>query len=109
MSITNSVRNFLPSTSCLNFSNHYPKSTPYPLITLPIINLTIGGSDAGQGICGGFAYTVMDIFLHSPRVPPPAYTDRPATNTSRFDYLVRRLLMSFGLPPGYENAAKAID
>jgi hypothetical protein len=83
--------------------------TPYPVISLPILHLAVNAGDAGNGLCGGFSYTAMDMFLHSPRVPPPAYTDMPATNTSRFDYLTRRLVASFGAAPGFDNAAKTIE
>lgn len=103
-----SVPDFLPSTSGLHFSNSYPKNTSYPVIDLPVIGPIVSG-DAGKGICGGFAYTVLDLFLHDPRLQPPPDTERPDPGTPRFNYLVERLIDSFGAAHAFNQAAKAIQ
>jgi len=105
------VPNFLPSTCGLHFSNGgYPPGTTYPIVTLPVIGTLVSG-DAANGLCGGFAYTVLDLFMSNPRLQPPPNTDanKPAPGSALFNYIVGRLVDSFGSAPGYDNAAKAIE
>lgn len=98
---------FTPSINGLHFSNSYPSGTSYPFITLPGIGKIVSG-DAGNGICGGFVYTVLDMFLSRPRATPPPDIDRPAPGSIRFNYLVNRLIDSFGSPPGMAMAMQSI-
>jgi hypothetical protein len=49
------------------------------------------------------------MFLHQPRVQPPADTLKPDPGTPRFNYLVDRLIDSFGESRGFDNVIKAID
>jgi hypothetical protein len=102
------VPGFLPGISGLHFKNSFPSGSNYPVITLPVVG-TIVSQDAATGLCGGFVLTVLDAFLRKPRLRPPLATDSPADGTVLFNYLVRRLLDSFGTPPTYDNAAKAIQ
>lgn len=102
------VAGFLPSTSGLHFGNGYPDGTPYPILTLPVVG-TIASGDAGDGLCGGFAFTVLDLYLSSPRRSPPTDTARPPPGTPRFNYLTQRLIDSFGPLPGLNNTAKLVD
>jgi hypothetical protein len=106
MSDSNIVPNFLPSKSCLHFGNFYPPHTSYPLITLPIVGTVISG-DAGNGICGGFCYTVLDLFLS--KFQPPPETDFPASGSTGFNYLVNRFVDSLGSAHGYSQAIKLIE
>src|SRR6266481_3557558 len=84
---------FLPSQSGFHFSNTYPHGTAYPVVTLPLVGSIISG-DAGNGLCGGFVLAALDLFRHSPRLPPPANTDvdRPPSGSPIFNYIVGRLL-----------------
>lgn len=104
----NQVPSFLPSTSGFHFGNSFPPGTPYPAVWLPVINVPVVFGDAGNGLCGGFVFTVMDLFQRTPRIAPPAQTAPPASNTSKFDYIVKRLLASFGTSQGFDNAARLI-
>jgi hypothetical protein len=54
--------------------------------------------DAANGLCGGMAYAVRDLFEAD--MPPPDITDPPPAGSPWFQYLVRRLLDSFDLPRG---------
>ena len=107
------VAGFLPSRSGFHFANDYPPNTPYPVITLPIVG-PIRAGDAGNGLCGGFVLAALDLFCHAPRLPPPANTgdaQRPAAGTPIFNYIVSRLMDSFGpLANGLgANAARVVE
>jgi hypothetical protein len=106
MSESNIVPNFLPSKSGLHFGNFYPSHTSYPLITLPIVGTIISG-DAGNGICGGFSYAVLDLFLAG--LKPPLNTDLPTSGSAGFNYLVNRFVDSLGSAHSYSMAIKLID
>ena len=107
--LANRVPGFLPSISGLHFPNAYPPGTLFgPSINLPVVG-TISPFDAGNGICGGFVFTVLDLFLHNPRVQPPASTAMPAAGSPQFNYLTFRLLESFGSFPTFDNASKCIQ
>jgi len=101
------VPGFLPSTSGLHFFNRFPPNTKYPVINLPGVN-EIKLGDASNGLCGGFVYTSLDLFLVNPRKDPPLVFDPPAEGTAQFNYLTNRLLDSFGQNNGYDNALKII-
>lgn len=95
---TQSVRvpNFLPSMSALHFSNQWKQGTPDVTINFPFVgNIALG--DASNGLCGGFVYTVLDFFLHNPRILMLPDRTPPASGTSLFNYLVQRLIDSFNL------------
>jgi hypothetical protein len=106
-----SVPGFLPSTSGFHFSNIWPIGTAYPVLNLPVLGAVTG--DAGNGICGGFVFAALDLFLHDPRQAPPANTevDRPQNPSPIFDYLVERLVDSWGTPgQGLDaNAARVVE
>jgi hypothetical protein len=100
------VPGFLPSVSGLHFSNLFDPGTNYPVITLPVVG-TISG-DAHDGLCGGFVFTVLDMFLHQPRLAPPMTATPPAGGTTLFNYLANRLLDSFAGSP-LPNGVKVIE
>jgi hypothetical protein len=106
------VPGFLPSQSGFHFSNSYPSSTNYPVISLPIVGTIVAG-DAGNGLCGGFVLAALDLFCHSPRLSPPnTGTDKPPAGSPIFNYLVARLLDGFGYPNAdapLGNAARVIE
>ena len=95
---TQSVRvpNFLPSMSALHFSNKWNHGTPDVTINFPLVgNIALG--DASNGLCGGFVYTVLDFFLHNPRILMLPNNTPPPSATPLFNYLVQRLIDSFNL------------
>jgi len=105
----NQVRGFLPSVSGLEFSNSFPSGTEYPVIELPF-GLPPIEQDASLGLCGGFVFTVLDMFLHYPRIPGSAAgVDTPPDPSPLFDYLCERLLESFGTNPPLCNAVKYVQ
>ncbi len=85
-----SVPGFLPSTHGLHFVNAFPHEALVS-VTIPGIS-TLALGDAADGLCGGMAFTVRDLFEAS--VPPPPDTSVPAMETPRYDYLVERQLAS---------------
>lgn len=92
---TRMVPGFLPSTSGFAFSNAFPH-VPVRRIGIPgVVSVPIG--DASNGLCGGMAFGARDYF--EARVLPPPDTTPPSEG-ELFDYLVDRLLDSFGLPLG---------
>ncbi len=77
---------FLPSRSGLQFVNAFPHEG---LVTISIPGVaTLALGDAANGLCGGMASTVRDLFESS--VPPPADTTPPGQGTPRYQYLVQR-------------------
>jgi hypothetical protein len=91
------IPDFLPSTHGLHFSNWWPPGTPDIVVNVPIVGEVAIG-DAGNGLCGGMAFTVADLYLG--RLRPPPETTPPAGGTPLFDYLVNRLMASFNIPSG---------
>ncbi len=77
-------------------------------MSLPLVGNIVAG-DAGNGLCGGFALAALDLFRHSPRLLPPPDTTRPPSGSPIFNYLVQRLLDSFGVPSRNFNAGKVIE
>src|SRR3954454_9688839 len=88
---------FLPSTHGLHFTNSWPAGTPdYEVSVPPLGDVRIG--DASNGLCGGMAFTVADLFLA--RRLPPSDVVPPAGGTPLFNYVSNRLLASFDIPGG---------
>ena len=106
--VANRVAAFVPSVAALHFNNSFPAGTTYPVITLPVVG-TIASQDASTGVCGGFVFTVLDMFTSDPKLQPPSVTTPPADGSTLFNYLIRRLLDSFGPGITYGNALKAIQ
>lgn len=88
---------FKPSVHGFHFNNAFP---PHPDITLgtPFGKLKIG--NAKNGLCGGMVFTTLDFF-HTQQ--PIADTRTPPTGDILFNYIVKRLFDSFGLPFGIKN------
>ena len=105
---TKSVDGFAPRTAGLPFRNDYPPGTRWPIVNLPVVGQMFV-ADAGNGLCGGFGYTVCDMFLAMPRLAPPVDPARPADGSPRFDYLTSRLLDSFSGAVPYGTVVKLID
>jgi hypothetical protein len=91
------LKDFRPSTHGLHFDNRWPAGTPNFVFPVPILGRVRIG-DASDGLCGGMAFTVADLFLAGRR--PPARTDAPAGGTPLFEYIAARLLASFSIPSG---------
>ena len=105
---TKGVDGFAPGTAGLPFRNDYPQGTRWPIVNLPVVGQMFA-ADAGNGLCGGFGYTVCDMFLASPRLAPPVDPTRPPDGSPRFDYLTGRLLDSFNGAVPYGTILKLID
>ena len=90
------VPGFKPSVSGFHFANNFPRG---PVLTLPIPWLgRVPLGNAANGLCGGMAFAVRDLFrAHR---PPPPDTVPPPCGSPLFRYLVRRLFHSFNLPHG---------
>ena len=67
------VPEFRPSTRGLHFANAFPHVPTFD-IDLPG-GLTIPVGDAADGLCGGMAWTVRDLFQAG--LVPPATTTTP--------------------------------
>ncbi|GAA1956226.1 hypothetical protein [Microbacterium deminutum] len=88
---------FLPSTQGLHFPNAWPHGAPgYVVDVAPVGRIRFG--DAGNGLCGGMAFTASDIYL-AQRLPPAATTP-PGEDDPVFRYVSARMLDSFDLPHG---------
>jgi hypothetical protein len=85
------VPGFIASVNGLHFTNSFP-SEPDIAIPTPVGNIGIG--DASNGLCGGMVFTVMDIFTGG--LPPLQDLTQPADPSPLFNYIVKRLLDSFG-------------
>ena len=90
------VSAFRPSTHGLKFANYWPPGTPALVINTPIGNVTIG--DAGNGLCGGFCFTALDLQQAGRR--PPSDTAAPAGGSDLVNYLTWRLIASWNIPSG---------
>jgi hypothetical protein len=88
---------FRPSRNGLHFDNSWPPGTPDYVFNIPILGEVHIG-DASDGLCGGMAFTVADLYLAG-RLPP-ARTDAPPGGTPLFRYIASRLLASFSIPSG---------
>ena len=89
------VPGFTPQASGFRFPNRFPH-VPLRSIGVPgVVAVPIG--DAANGLCGGMAFAARDYF--ELRRTPPQETTAPGSG-ALYDYLVRRLMDSFGLPTG---------
>ena len=104
MAAQNEVPGFLPSRNGWPLANDL--SGNFPVVTLPVVG-AIGSANAGNGVCGGFVFTVRDLFEHRPRLAPDPRALAPAQGAPTFRFLTARFIDSLG-PAGYANAAKAI-
>jgi hypothetical protein len=87
---SNAVSGFLPSRNGLPFANAWP---PGPTVRLgPIDPRWVGIGDASQGLCGGMALTVRDLFEAG--IAPPTDLQAPANGSPRFRAIVRRQVES---------------
>jgi len=105
MSAQGEVANFRPSRDGWPFPNAL--SGDYSVITLPVIG-TIASQNAGTGVCGGFTFTVRDLFEHRAMLAPDQNAALPAPGTPTFSFITSRFLDSLG-PTAYANAVKAIS
>jgi hypothetical protein len=105
---TKQVDGFVPSRSGLPFRNDYPAGTKWPIVDLPVVGKLLT-ADAGNGLCGGFGFTVVDLFLSRPRLDPPTDATRPPAGSPRFDYLCDRLLDSFNGAVPFGTILKILD
>jgi len=106
--ISRHVEGFAPSTSGFAFRNDYPVGTRWPVLDLPIVGEVIS-ADAGNGLCGGFSFAVVDMFLAQPRLVPPRDATRPPAHGPHFDYLCHRFLDSFNGAIPYGTILKVLD
>lgn len=88
--LTRSVLDFRPSRHGFHFANRFP---PGPTVTVGRLDVRqLGVGDAADGLCGGMAATVRDLFER--RLDPPATRDAPTPGSRRFRALVRRQVQS---------------
>ncbi len=99
---TGRVEGFLPSTSGMKFTNHFPSGIPIVSIPLPI-GRSIPIGDASNGVCGGMVYAAMDLFLARPRLRVPDTTTSPDGENPLTRYVTRRLVDSFALERGVSS------
>ncbi len=102
------ISGFLPSVNGLHYPNDWPH-VPYMLPILTISNVTIylAISDAHNGMCGGMAYAVRDLFEAKMLPPPPIdphnlipdnnwpYNHNPKPYCEAFQFIYSRLVSSF--------------
>lgn len=87
---SNAVPGFLPSRHGLPFPNAWP---PGPTVRLgPLDPRLVGIGDASQGLCGGMALTVRDLFEAG--IAPPRDAVLPPNGSPRFRAIVRRQVQS---------------
>jgi hypothetical protein len=98
--LSHQVPGFLPSTSGLKFSNHFPEGIAVTSITLPLIDVRIPIGDASNGVCGGMVYTVLDLFSAQPRLAVPPDKVVPSSDSALTQHILRRLVDSFALERG---------
>jgi len=92
----NAVPGFRASLNGLHFTNSWPSEPDVVVDVRPLGKVAIG--DASNGLCGGMAYTVIDVFTAG--LPPIPDTTNPAQGSPLFNYLVSRLMASFDIPGG---------
>ena len=90
-----SVPGFSPVENGLHYPNDWP---PVPDVTISVFGQTIALGNASNGLCGGMAFAVRDLF-EAGRTPPPGQAN-PSPGSPAFQYVVARLLDSFDLPVG---------
>jgi hypothetical protein len=78
---------------------HYPNVWPQvPDFHIPTFFGPVGIGDASNGLCGGMAFVVRDLF-EAKRTPPLSHQN-PVPGSPAFDFIVARLFDSFNLPLG---------
>jgi hypothetical protein len=87
------IANFTASGNGLHYANSWPQ-VPDKKVSTPLGDIRIG--DASNGLCGGMAFAVRDLF-EAHRIPPPSNRN-PAPDSPAFDFIVDRLFDSFNLP-----------
>jgi hypothetical protein len=100
----NEVPGFLPSRNGWPFANDLQGN--FPVVTVPVIG-TVASGNAGNGVCGGFVFTVRDLFEHRPRLAPDPGAAAAAPGSPTFHFLTTRFVDSLELA-NYANAAKVI-
>lgn len=86
------VPGYLPSQSGFHFENSWPNGSDYTVVNLPGVGRI--QQDASKGLCGGFVFADVDLWIHNPRLLPPSTTTTPAVGTPIFTYIKGRLLDS---------------
>src|SRR5579872_4630172 len=84
------VKGFKPTVNGFHFTNSWPHQPDYMIQTGPV-KFNIG--DSHNGLCGGMAFAVKDLF--SAGLLPPPDTSNPPDGSPFFNYLVARLTHSF--------------
>jgi hypothetical protein len=90
------VADFDPARDGFHFSNAFA-SAPLETVSLPVLG-TVRMGDAANGLCGGMAFAVRDLFEAGQR--PPLDRDPPAAGSAAFRYVSQRLIDSLLLPDG---------
>lgn len=89
------IANFLPSKNGLHYPNNWP-SEPDLKLNTPLGSIPIG--NASNGLCGGMAFVVRDLF--EAHLLPPVSKANPDAGSPAFQFIVKRLFDSFNLPGG---------
>jgi len=90
------IPDFTPSHSGLGFANSFP-SQPDVSVRVPVYG-SVAIGDAGNGVCGGMVFTVLDLRAFAR--PPFPDTEPPPADSALFHYIVRRLIDSWDIPNG---------
>jgi hypothetical protein len=90
------LANFLPSINGLQYNNTTWPSEPDLTIGTPFGNIPIG--NASNGLCGGMAFAVRDLF-EAHRLPPVSALN-PEAGSPAYQFIVKRLFDSFNIPSG---------
>jgi hypothetical protein len=90
------VQGFWPIVNGLHFSNAPDCWPDVPVFQINILGQECSSKDLGisakDGLCGGIAFTVKDLFETG--LLPPIDTDNPAAETPLFNYIVARQIHS---------------
>ena len=95
------VFDFWPSQNGLKYSNNdWPTDVPYFSIPVTLfgISFVIPVGHASDGMCGGMAYAVRD--LYEAGILPPTSRMNPIPNSPAWNFLYARLVQSFNIPLG---------
>ena len=92
------IPGFIASVNGLHFTNKFP-SEPDIVIKTPVGPMGIG--DASNGLCGGMVFTVLDVY--TALLPPIPDLVQPEPGSTLFNYIVKRLIDSFGGEAGVEK------
>lgn len=90
------VAGFAPSRNGLHYSNTSWPNVPDLQLPTPFGPINIGS--AANGLCGGMALAVADLW--TAKVPPPPSRANPQQRSAAFNDLVSRLFDSFNIPGG---------